>query len=370
MKKRGIISLLALVAMLSLTACGGSKQGNSDAKANDTTQEQASGDKETSKGKPFKWAQGFSGNVMVTIAQDKGYFKDEGVEVEEIQLDNHTDAFAALNSGKVDICSNSGTNMPLQHIGAGEDVTIFGGHMESGSMPVIAKKGVKWNGPEDLIGKKVAGEANFYPITGPLYDKGYDPVHEIEWIPFNSDNDRVMAVKNGEVDYGVIGTNQMKNILESDDIEVLAYVDEILPNYSCCRMATRGELIKERPDDFKKILKALIRAHRDFIRDREAAVELTVDHLNLDHDTVAAYMLNDEHYIINPDPLKNSCIRAWDWLLAMGYFDEGAKDINVEDHINTELYKEALDELIKERRDEDPEYYDEMLKSYEEHNEK
>jgi len=47
---------------------------------------------------------------------------------------------------------------------------------------------------------------------------------------------------------------------------------------------------------------------------------------------------------------------------------EAYEDINIDDHINTDLYKEALDEVIAEHYDENKEFYDGLKQFYEENN--
>lgn len=75
---------------------------------------------------------------------------------------------------------------------------------------------------------------------------------------------------------------------------------------------------------------------------------------------MAAYMLDDEHYFVSVDPLKNSVKRAWDILDKTGFLDEKAKEINIDDHINTKLYEEALGEAEDAYGKEAPEFYQNM----------
>ena len=56
----------------------------------------------------------------------------------------------------------------------------------------------------------------------------------------------------------------------------------------------------------------------------------------------------DEHYRVNVDPLKNSIIRAWGILDKIGFLKDKAKEIKIEDHINTEIYEQALAEVTEE----------------------
>lgn len=364
MKKRVIAVLLAMAMTFSLAACGGSKDAEEKDAPEAEKTEDTSEEPETT---TIKWAQGASGNSLVTIAKKLGYFEEYGLDVEEVPMDS--DSGTALIAGQVDICSNNGTNLPLSSIAAGEDITIFGGHMLTGCMPIIAKKGTQWNGIEDFIGKTIACPPNQFALTGALLEKGYDPLAETEWLQLASHSDRVAAVVSGEADYGVIGTNQNYALQEMDDVEVLCYMSDVTPNYSCCRMYTRTEFLEENPTTFKLLLKALIRAQIYFEENREEVVTWMAEELDATEEYVAAYMLN-EHYRINADPIKNRVIDAWNILDETGFLDENAKNINVEDHINIELYQAALEELMADEEiyNADKEAYDELLTFFEENN--
>ena len=81
MKKR-VMALLALSALvLGLSACGGNsaKSGTADTKKDAKS--------EKSNTKKITWAQGNSGNVLVSIAKDQGYFKELGLTIDEVPLD-------------------------------------------------------------------------------------------------------------------------------------------------------------------------------------------------------------------------------------------------------------------------------------------
>jgi len=78
-------------------------------------------------------------------------------------------------------------------------------------------------------------------------------------------------------------------------------------------------------------------------------------------------MMDEEHYFVNADPLKNGVIRAWNILDATGYLGEDC-EINIEDHINTALYEEALAEATEKYGEEAPEFYEAQAKFFEENN--
>ena len=71
MKKRILAAMMILAVSFSLAACsggGGAEEKDTEKKAEEGAPEQD----------VVKWNYGTSGNVLVTIANEKGYFEDEG----------------------------------------------------------------------------------------------------------------------------------------------------------------------------------------------------------------------------------------------------------------------------------------------------
>lgn len=363
MKKRLFALMLALSMTLGLVACGGAE----------TTEEPAATE-ETKELTTVKWNYGGSGNVLVTIANEKGYFAEEGIAFEKVDATQNMDAMALLAAGKVDVVSNAGTSNPLQQIAQGVDITVFGGHMVEGCMPVIAKAGTEWNGIESFVGESVAVNPSYFAFTGAVMDLGYDNVvgedAVVEWKVYSSYPDALAAVINGEVKYALQGTQDnygLQELVEAGEIEIVSYQSEIMENYSCCRMVAQTEWVNENPDTVKAIIRALLRAQAYYESNKEEAVELHAALIGQEPEYVAAYMMDEEHYFVNTDPLKNSVVRAWDILKATGYIEEDC-EIDILDHINTDLYEEALAEATELYGEEAPEFYEAQAKFFEENN--
>lgn len=315
-----------------------------------------------------RWNSGASGNVLLTIADKLGYFDEVGIKLEEVPATANASAMTLLSTGMVDVVSNAGTSNPLQQIAAGVDLTIFGGHMMTGAMPVIAKKGTKWNGVQDLIGKKFACNPSYFALTGAVMDLGYkEPLKALDWVVITNYNDALAAVMRGEVDYALQGTEQnftIKNV-NKDNVEIMAYQSDIMPNYSCCRMEATTEFVKKNPVTIKLILKALLRAQSYYETHKAEAAAWHAEKIRAEKEFVEAYMF-DEHYRVSADPLLKSIIRAWGILDATGFLNENAKNINIRDHVNIDLYRTALDEAEAEYGQEAPEFYKRMRAFFEE----
>lgn len=350
--KKKILSIILVIAMgLSIVGCSSvSEEENKETEL-----------------KTIHWARANSGNVFVTIAKEKGYLKDAGIEVIEDPVDSTADALTALGNGKVDVTSNNGTNNPLSYISSGQDFTIVGGYMLKG-MYIVAKTGTEWNGVSDLVGKKFAGPASQTAITGALLKEGYDPIKDVEWLTYSTNSDRLAAVVAGEADYAVLSGDLLYTVGNMDDIEIVTWLDDLTPNYGCCRMQLRTDFVNENPDTVKSLLKALLRAEYYFNANKEECVSILAKEIDADEDYVRAYLLN-ENYVPSVDPVKNSVIETWNIMLKTGFLEEGAEEININNHINTDLYKEALNELVKESEGTDDEaFYNERVEFFEANN--
>lgn len=352
--KKMILTGLALVMTAAVLAgCGNTAQNDGAANGNPNAPET----------KKVRLALSGSAHIFNAIAEEQGYLKDEGIEVEYVTSENPSDAFTSLAAGKVDVLSNYGTNLPLQYIGAGQDLTMFAGYMLTGCMPVITRAETPWHGIEDLIGKRVAGEPSVFAVTGALLDKGYDPLHQIQWVQIENDADRVAAVISGNADYAILGTSAMFKVTHDPKVKVVGYCSDFTPDYSCCRVEANTEWVKKNPNTVKALLRAWIRAQAYFEKHKEEEVGVVADILKTDPEFVRSYMLN-EHFRLNIDPYKKSIIRAWGYMDRLGLLDEKAKEINISDHINTELYKQALDECQQKYGAQDKAFYERMQETY------
>ena len=358
--------ILALCLCLAIfaTACGGNATTTAEKPAETATAETTAAAKKENT--VVRWNYGSSGNVLVTIAEEKGYFNDVGITIEPVAATAVLNALGLLSANQVDIVSNAGTSNPLQQIAAGNDFTIFGGHMVNGAMPVIAKKGTEWKGVESLVGEKVAINPSYFAFPGALMELGYDkPLEVVEWKTFGTYDDALAAVQRGEVKYALMGTEKNYPLSQMDDVEIVSWHSEVMPNYSCCRMECQTSYLKENPETIKNIIKALLRAQSYYESHKDEAIKLHAAKINVTPEFVAAYM-NDKHYLVSVDPLRNQVKRAWGILDKTGFLDENAKNINIEDHINTSIYEEALKEAKAEYGAGNEAFYEKMEKFYQE----
>ena len=333
--------LLSLVLVLALSAC------------------LYSAENEKPEVNTIRWARANSGNVLVTLAKNNGYLKEYGIAIIEMPLNSAADAMTALSTKQVDVTSNQGTNNPLQFMAAGSDFTIVGGYMLKG-MYIVARKGTGWKGIGDLVGKKMATSKSQTWVTGPLLAAGYS-LDDVIWLTYSTNSDRLAAVIAGEADYACLSGDLLFRVGNLKDvIEIVAWADDLMPNYGCCRMNMHTDFVKANPITVKLTLKALIRAEQFLRSHPDESVKILAKELNASEEFVAAYLKNP-NYVPSVDPVRHSIKATWDIMMKTGFLAPEAKDYDLDAHINTDLYKSALDELVAERRDEDPAFYDERV---------
>ena len=215
-----------------------------------------------------------TGNIRIAIdilAQQLGYFKEEGVTVEEVNLGG-MDALTAINSadGNLDILT-TGFVADLQAIGSGYDLTVIGGTAVEGGA-IITKKGNADQYKDagtilnfDAIKSAKLGlqrnEAAWVITRQYLLDNGVaeDEIKAIEDeatgnIAYYADQTAVaQAVQKDEVNLALL-------YADAYDLEVVAKAGDLQENYVCCREVTSKARLADKKDAFVAYEKARIRA--------------------------------------------------------------------------------------------------------------
>ena len=348
---RALTLMMAVTLVMLMAACGGSSGGD------------PSETKDPEGITVVKMAFYPQGHVLNVIAEDQGYLEEEGIEIQDVKVDSDVEVFDKIEKGAIDIASNSGTNLPLERIASGQALTIFGGYQLTGCMPIFAKEDTEWTGIHNLIGKTVAFEPNLYCITGPLRDRGYDPINQINWYETASQEERIQAVKEGKADYALVGTSLNYAINTDPELKVCTYASDVLSDYSCCRVVASTEWVNQNPDTVKALLRAWIRALSYYDSHHDEAVALLVNETGQSEEYIRAY-LDNPHCNINVDPMKSAVDRAWDYMGDLGLLSPSASKMDIDDHINTDLYKQALDDCQDRYGSENPKFYERMQGQY------
>jgi NitT/TauT family transport system substrate-binding protein len=333
-----------------------------------------------------------TGNIRIAInilALEKGYFAEEGVTVEPVNIGGQ-DALTAINGSddQLDIL-NTGFVPDLQAIGSGYDITVIGGTAVEGGA-VITKSGnaATYQDASTIINLDAVKEAKLGFIRNEsawvvtrqyLLDNGVseEEIAAIEDeangnISYYQDETAVaQAVQKGEVDLGFLPMEYALLYGDAYELEVVTPAGSLQENYVCCREVTSPAKLAEKHDAFVAYETARIRAF-DYYKQGETDETIKQDVV----DTVANYSGKEADYVETylyggvtkyaTDPNTKGIVKYVEaatnsGLLASAGIDFATYDIT--QNIDVSAYEEAINALVE--REPDNQTYAELLTQFE-----
>ena len=223
---------------------------------------------------------------LVHIAKEKGYFLEEGIDMEIKGYPTGKKALEATLKGEVDMCTVA--DMPVvSNSFKRNDFTVFGTILQDAEhTKCLARKDRNISTPQDLIGKKVATTigttAHYFMATFFIFN-GLD-LEDVEIVDLNP-TEMVEAIVKGNVD--AIFTWE-PNIYHAE--KDLGDNGVILPSdvgyLATFNLVSKNDFIENNQQLLKRILKALIKAE-EFTKDnREESVDIIAARLKTDREII------------------------------------------------------------------------------------
>ena len=332
-----------------------------------------------------------AGSVRVSInilAQELGYFQEEGVTVEPVNLGG-VDALTAINSGgdQLDIL-NTGFVNDIQSIGGGYDLTFIAGTAVEGGA-VIAKKGQadRFKSADTIIdieavtGAKlgfVRNEAAWVITRQYLLNNGVpsETIAAIEAedtgsVSYYAQSTNVaQAVQAGEVDLGFLPLEYAILYADAYDLEIVTPSGALSPDYVCCREVTSASRYAGKYDAFVAYETARIRAFETYkqgVTDpevRSKVVQTVVEYTGKETEYVETCLYGGvTKYAV--DPNTAGIVSYVEAAYNSGALAGNATDFSqydIRQNVSTGAYLEALNNLIA--REPDNAFYQELLAQY------
>jgi len=219
------------------------------------------------------------------VAQKRGFFKEEGLDVELIRM-NANVSITALATGDTDYTMIFGS--VVRGAMRGLPIKVVASFMDSSTHTLIARP--EFKSIKDLKGKTL-GVSSFgatADVAARMMFKqaGIDPEKEIKIIALGADRARFAALKEGIIDVAVISPPA--------DVEgkkmgfnVLARAYELF-SFPFVGLGTNVKKLKEKPDEIKKTIKALIKANRYIPANRDGAIQVLAEWGRTDRESAAS----------------------------------------------------------------------------------
>jgi NitT/TauT family transport system substrate-binding protein len=283
-----------------------------------------------------------SSSAPVFIAQDKGYFKEAGLDVELKYFDAAQPIAVATTSGDIDFGITAFTAGLYNLAGKGTLKVIGGMSREKAGFPLIGyfasnnayAAGLKT--PKDLAGKRVAVTqvgSSFHYSLGLLADKYGFKLSEIKVLPLQSLSNAAAALKGETVDAALLPVSSARKLMDDGGAKLLGWVGDETP-WQLGAVFASPKTLNNKPL-VTKLLAALVRADREYhdvilasVTDGKAPInevtkpllEIIAKYTNLPVEQVVGNCA-----YIDPDgklDVKNVGNQI-DWLQAQGFVDKG-----------------------------------------------
>jgi NitT/TauT family transport system substrate-binding protein len=222
---------------------------------------------------------GLTCEPAIFAAYEKGFFKEEGLDVELVKTD-----WSAMREGLANgqfHATYSFIMYLINPIEMGLDLKLTAG-IHTGCLRVQAGANTEIKKVEDLKGKKVAithlGSPPFLFASRVMAAKGLDPRHDVDWVTMPA-HAMAKALEEGMVD-AVASAEPMGTMLAAknkahsvcDQASDAPYDGEY-----CCIVAVSGKFAREKPAAAAKVTRALLKGAKWVGVNPTAAAQLAVE---------------------------------------------------------------------------------------------
>ena len=219
------------------------------------------------------------------VALKRGFFKDEGLDVEIIRM-NVPNIITAMVTG--DIAYTMIFGSVVRGALRGMPMRALASLLDGSTHALVAKP--EYKSGKELKGKTV-GIGNFGgtdEVAGRMMLKsfGLDTEKDLKFIALGPDRARLAALKEGLVDVAVIAPPG-DALGRQMGFNVLLRAYEVF-SFPFIGIGANLKTIKERPDEVRKVVKAMVRANRFIREDKDGSVRILMEWGKVEREHAAA----------------------------------------------------------------------------------
>src|SRR5713226_8469681 len=208
------------------------------------------------------------------VAAKKGFFKEEGLEAEVIRM-NANVAVAALASGDVDYTMIFGS--VVRAAIRGLPVKVVASFIDGSTHALIARP--EFKSVKELKGKTLGvqayGATDHVAAMMMLKHFGVDPEKEIKGVALGRASGGLSSLKDGVVEVAVMSPPADEEAKKLG-FRIVARAYELFA-FPFVGLGTQAKKLKEKPDEVKRTIKALIKANRFIRQNREGTIQTLAD---------------------------------------------------------------------------------------------
>ncbi len=219
------------------------------------------------------------------VAAKRGFFKDEGLDVEVIRMAANV-SVTALSTGDIDYTMIFAS--VVRGAVRGLPMKVVASYMDSSTHTLIARP--EFKSLKDLKGNTLG--VSTYGATSDVVARmmfkqgGVDPERDLKIVTLGAERARFAALREGLVEVAVLSppADSEANKL---GFNVLARAYELF-KLPFTGLGASTKKLKEKPDEVKRMVKALLRANRFVRQNRDGTIQTMMDWSKVDRESAAA----------------------------------------------------------------------------------
>lgn len=292
---------------------------------------------------PKKIKVGYSGGAcesFIFAAYEKGFFKEEGLDVELVKVDFEI-LKEALATGKI----QASDGMPMKWMKPfeqGVDATFTAG-IHTGCFQLLVPANSDIKTPAKLKGKTIGvtgmGDSPMIFSMRVLYHEGIDVKKDVQWRSYPP-TELESALARGEVDAIAINDPLAQMIVESGKANKLVSTatDAPFKDEYCCMATIAGSFIREDPRGAAAVTRALMKGAKWVSENPDEAAKLAVENKYVPgNPELISRLLKTYNYIPSVDGGRQALKLAIKEMKAVGVLDPNTDEAELEQKAFTPL---------------------------------
>lgn len=285
-------------------------------------------------------------SALIFIAEEKGYFNEEGLNINYIGFPTGKLALDALIGGQVDIATTADVPIALAGLANQPFSAIATIEYSTDNIQVIARKDSGIRKPTDLKGKNIATTRGGGPLfyTHKFLERYNMDISDISLINLNP-SDMVTALTKGDIDAFIVfepSPSTAKKVIGEGNIISFSPNDLYGETWN---MVVMNEFEKDNKETILKFLKALIKAEKFYNENREESYEIVSRYSETEIEILKNILKRQNIGVVLNNYLTDYLDEEAEWAIEQGL--TSSKNIpNYRDHIQTDYLKELEPEKV------------------------
>ncbi|MCX7923554.1 MAG: ABC transporter substrate-binding protein [Clostridia bacterium] len=268
------------------------------------------------------------------IADELGYFKEEGIQTKYIGVLKAGEDIAAALSGSSDLFTGHPNTVVKAVLGGAKIKIVSPGMVDDSKfvhMNYFVKEGGSIKSAKDFLNKKVKVAVSGLNSCTDLIvlewlSQNNIPKEQVEFV-IMPDKEQEQALKQGLVDLAVLHPPWIKKAqLDGGLVSLFTSYDVVKgPEGGSSIRGFSEKFINKHPEQVKGFVRAIIKAHKWINQNQQEAIKIIARKMEIDPEKVSCFVYDSNEYV------QESYINRWlDLMIKHGQLEKGrikAQDI-------------------------------------------